>query len=226
MTVCFAPCPVVFDLDGTLVDSAPDIHACVNAVLTQRDIAPLSLDRVRSFIGGGVDILWQKIAAACLIAEEDRRDMIASFMTRYHDATQRTVLFDGVLEALGTLADRGHPLGICTNKPLGPTQTVLTHFGLENLFSTIVAGDTQPEKKPDPAPLRRAFAALGVDPADPRGFFVGDSEYDAKAAAAATIPFLLYAKGYRNTPAEQLIHKASFTSFAELPALVESEERV
>ena len=67
MNVCMAPCPIVFDLDGTLIDSAPDIHACVNAVLRQNRLAPLGQDRVRSFIGGGVDLLWTRIIAALRI---------------------------------------------------------------------------------------------------------------------------------------------------------------
>ena len=64
MNVCFAPCPVVFDLDGTLIDSAPDIHACVNTVLRINGTRPLTLDQVRSFIGGGVDLLWRRVIAA------------------------------------------------------------------------------------------------------------------------------------------------------------------
>ncbi|WP_231559056.1 HAD hydrolase-like protein [Paracoccus sp. PAMC 22219] len=162
------PCPIVFDLDGTLIDSAPDIHACVNAVLRQYQIAPLPLARVRSFIGGGVELLWTRIIAACGIEPVHRPALIAAFMARYHDATALTRMFPGVIEAVGQLADAGHPLGICTNKPMGPTRSVLQHFGLDRLFPVVVGGDSLPQRKPDPAPLRLALQMLGVEGNAPR----------------------------------------------------------
>lgn len=222
MTVCMAPCPIVFDLDGTLIDSAPDIHACVNLVLREYGLSPLTPQRVRSFIGGGVEVLWQKIAAATQMDPARKREMIAAFMTRYHDATALTKLFPNVHEALGQLADRGHPLGICTNKPLGPTEAVLDHFGLRNLFAVVIGGDSLPQRKPDPAPLRAALSALGADPVAPRGLFVGDSEFDAACAAAVPVPLLLYPHGYRQTEIENLPHLAVFDDFTALPGLVEA----
>ena len=221
MTVCFAPSPVVFDLDGTLIDSAPDIHACVNAVLRLHGVRPLTLDQVRGFVGGGVDLLWRRVIGATVLPVEAHRDLVASFMTRYHDATGLTRLYPNVLEALGTLADRGYPLGICTNKPEGPARAVLAHFGIANLFGTVVGGDSLPQRKPDPAPLRAAFAALGADPERPRGVYVGDSEFDAECAEAAGMPLLLFAGGYRKTALDQMPHHASFEDFARLPLLVE-----
>lgn len=222
MNVCMAPCPVVFDLDGTLIDSVPDIHACVNAVLRQNDAAPLSLDRVRSFVGGGVEVLWTKVIAAAHLDPALQRDLIASFMTRYHDATQLTRIFAGVTDALGTLADRGHPLGICTNKPLGPTRAVLNHMGLSRLFACVIGGDSLPQKKPAPEPLWAAIAGLGDDPHAPRALFIGDSEFDAACAAAAGVPMLLFTRGYRLTPVERLVHAATFDDFGALPALIDT----
>lgn len=223
MTVCMAPCPLVFDLDGTLIDSAPDIHACVNTVLRAGGIRPLTLDQVRSFIGGGVEVLWQRVIRATGADPAQQRDMMAAFMTRYHSATARTRLFPGVEDALGVLADRGHPLGLCTNKPMEPTRAVLDHFGLTALFSHVIAGDSLPEKKPDPAPLRAAFAGLGADPVSPRGLYIGDSEFDARCAEAVPVPLLIYTRGYRLTPLENLPYRAAFDDFSELPALVENQ---
>lgn len=220
MNISLAPCPVIFDLDGTLIDSAPDIHASVNAVLRLHDKRPLSLDQVRSFIGGGVDLLWRRVIAASDLPLEAHRDLVASFMTRYHDATSLTRLYPNVVEALGALADRGHPLGVCTNKPMGPTRAILDHFGITTIFGTIIGGDSLPEKKPDPAPLRAAFRGLGADPLHPLGVYVGDSEFDAECGRATGVPFLLYTRGYRVTPIEELPHTASFDDFAELPLLV------
>lgn len=214
------PCPIVFDLDGTLIDSAPDIHACVNMVLREHRVAPLTLDRVRSFVGGGVELLWSRIIAACGIDPVHRPMLIAAFMARYHDATAMTRLYPGAAEALDALAALGHPLGLCTNKPLGPTRSVLEHFGLSRHFSAVIGGDSQPEKKPHPAPLWAAFAALGESGRPPRGVFVGDSEFDAGCAEAAGVPFLLFTEGYRHSPVDQLLHRASFAQFSDLVRLV------
>ncbi|WP_405405616.1 phosphoglycolate phosphatase [Paracoccus sp. Ld10] len=214
------PCPIIFDLDGTLIDSAPDIHACVNAVLRQHQVPPLPLARVRSFIGGGVELLWTRIIAACGIEPAHRPALIAAFMARYHDATALTRLFPGVVEALGKLADAGHPLGICTNKPMGPTRVVLEHFGLASLFPVVVGGDSLPQRKPDPAPLRLALQLLGIEGDAPRALYVGDSEFDAHCAAAVPVPFLIYSGGYRMTPIADLPHRAAFDHFENLPGLV------
>ncbi|MGZ3216597.1 phosphoglycolate phosphatase [Paracoccus sp. T5] len=215
-----APCPIVFDLDGTLIDSAPDIHACVNAVLRQNGISPLGLDRVRSFIGGGVDLLWTRVIAATGIDPVHRPDLVAAFMARYHDATALTRVFPGVTEALGRLADAGHLLGICTNKPLGPTRVILEHFGLASMMSAVIGGDSLPQKKPDPAPLRAALDLLGVTGDTPNAIYVGDSEFDADCAAAVPVPFLIFTRGYRLRPVSELPHLASFDSFDELPRLI------
>ncbi|MFN3526684.1 MAG: phosphoglycolate phosphatase [Paracoccus sp. (in: a-proteobacteria)] len=214
------PVPIVFDLDGTLIDSAPDIHACVNAVLRDNQIPPLTLPRVRSFIGGGVELLWTRVIAACGIDPVHRGTLIAAFMSRYHDATALTRLYPGAAEALAVLAELGHPLGMCTNKPLGPTRHILEHFGLTRCFGVVIAGDSLPEKKPHPAPLRAALAALGADGALPRGLYVGDSEFDANCAKAVPVPFLLYTEGYRHVALDEMTSHARFSHFDDLPRLV------
>lgn len=223
MNVCLAPCPIVFDLDGTLIDSAPDIHACVNEVLGRHGTRLLTLDQVRSFIGGGVDVLWQKIIAAQELQDDRKPDYIAAFMTCYQDATQLTRLFPNVVQVLETLADRGHPLGICTNKPLAVTQAILAHFGVAQLFGCVIGGDSVPERKPHPAPLRAALQGLGADSTQPKAIYVGDSEFDAACAAAVPVPFLVYTRGYRQTPVDELPHLAAFDDFAALPGLVETQ---
>lgn len=220
------PCPVIFDLDGTLIDSAPDIRATANAVLRLHGVRPLTLDQVRSFIGGGVDLLWRRIIAATGIKPEAHRDLVASFMTRYHHATALTRLYPGVTETLGALADLGHPLGICTNKPTVPARAILDHFGIAKMFGTIIGGDTLPVKKPDPAPLLAAFDALGAQSgpyeAGAPGIFVGDSEFDAACAKNAAVPFYLFTRGYRSATIEDLAPAASFDDFTALPALLQT----
>lgn len=221
MTVCFAPCPVVFDLDGTLIDSAPDIHACVNAVLTENGIMAFTLEEVRSFIGGGVEVLWRKIMASRGLEEPLMPGLVSAFMARYAGAHDLTRVFPGVSGMLNTLADRGHPLGICTNKPLAVTRAALAHCGLSGLFGCVIGGDSTPHRKPHPAPLEAAFAALGADPGRPQALFVGDSEYDAACAAALRVPFFLYTRGYRHSAVSELVHAAAFDDFRQLPHLID-----
>lgn len=220
MTVCTAPCPIVFDLDGTLIDSAPDIQVAVNQVLDANGVGALSLSQVRSFIGGGVDILWKKVIEATSLNPDQHERLVVEFMSLYQSATTLTGLFPGVVDALEVLAARGHPLGICTNKPLEPTRAILDHLNISGYFTFIIGGDSLPEKKPDPKPLIAAFVGLGADPRNPDGIYVGDSEYDAKCAASVPVPFMIYTEGYRQTPIADLPHRAAFDDWSKLPDLV------
>ncbi len=211
---------VIFDLDGTLIDSARDIHAVANKVLTENGFAPLALLTVTSFVGRGAPHLM-----SCLLREigEDpegplRAPMMASFLAHYETAVDLTVCYPGVMPALEALAAMGCILGVCTNKPVGPTNAVLRHLGLDRFFSTVIGGDSLAVRKPDPAPLHAAAAALG----DSHVIFVGDSEVDAETAANAKLPFLLYTEGYRKTPVHDLPHNVAFNDFKQLPGLVAS----
>ncbi len=196
------PCAVIFDLDGTLIDSAPEIHAAVNRALGTEGLPDLTAAQVRSFIGSGVSVLL----ARCLIALgkdgtgplHDR--LTASFMADYETRFGLTTLYPGVTEMLQTLARAGYRLGICTNKPAVPTRAVLHHFNLLSFFAVIVGGDTLPQRKPDPAPLRHAHDLIGGGPA----VFVGDSEVDAETAHATPLPFALFTGGYRTASVADL----------------------
>jgi phosphoglycolate phosphatase len=209
---------VIFDLDGTLIDSAPDIHAQSNRVLAEQGLAPVTLAQVRGFIGRGVAHL-----VACLLQARGQAadgplhaPMVASFSAGYEDAVGLTTIYPGVVAALDRLAAMGCTLGICTNKPHAPTMAVLRHLGLLDRFAVVIGGDSLPVRKPDPAPLRAAVAALGGASV----VFVGDSEVDAETAAAAGLPFLIYTEGYRRTPVADLPHRAAFSDWAALPGLV------
>ncbi|MFC2967466.1 phosphoglycolate phosphatase [Acidimangrovimonas pyrenivorans] len=210
--------PVIFDLDGTLIDSAPDIHATANAVLAQEGLAPLTLTQIRSFIGNGVVVLMQKVMAAQGLPAEGAQyeRMLAEFVERYEAAVNLTTLYPNVAESLAALRAEGRAIGLCTNKPVAPTRSVLAHFGLLDSFAAIVGGDSLPQRKPDPAPLRHVLAALGGGPA----VYVGDSEVDAATAQAAALPFALFTEGYRKTPVDDLPHNESFDDFAALPGIV------
>lgn len=207
---------VIFDLDGTLIDSVPDIHASAN-----RAFAPLgqsfSRAEVQGFVGRGAPNLISRLAQSRGLPGTGAAfdDLLARFLEIYEQSHGLTALYPGVLTALDDLARTGARLGVCTNKPIGPTRAVLGHFGL-GCFAAVVGGDSLPVKKPDPAPLLHALDLLGGGPV----IFVGDSEVDAETAQAARVPFLLFTEGYRKTPVEALPHQAAFADFADLPGLV------
>lgn len=210
---------LIFDLDGTLIDSAADIHAAVARMLAEEDAAPLPLGQVRSFIGNGVPALVARVMAARGEAPNKTRaaELASHFMRHYQAApVQHTTLYAGVAEALVTLHGAGHRIGLCTNKPAATAHTILAAFGIDHHFAAIVGGDSLAERKPHPAPLYATWRALG------RGdvAYVGDSEVDAAAAAAAGMPLLLFTQGYRKLPIRQLPHLKAFDNFAMLPGLV------
>ena len=135
---------VIFDLDGTLIDSLGDIHAALNDVLQLRNAPPLALATVCGFIGkGSANLVMRALKAQNLpIDEASCAAALADFLSLYSAGSAKlTTIFDGVIEALDQLRDGGFRLGICTNKPLAPTQIVLDQFGLTRFFDTIVGGD-------------------------------------------------------------------------------------
>lgn len=209
---------VVFDLDGTLIDSAPDIHAATNALLAEDGIAPLDLATVKGFIGRGVPDLVARVLETIGEDPEGPRhaEYVRRFEARYGAAVGLTRAYPGAVEALEVLSAAGHRLGICTNKPLGPTRAVLDHLGLTRFFGAVLGGDSLPLRKPDPAPLLATCAALGAEPL----LYVGDSETDAETARNAGIAFALFTEGYRRSPVEALPRTADFSSFEALPGIV------
>jgi phosphoglycolate phosphatase len=212
---------LIFDLDGTLVDSAPDIHTAVARMLAEEDDPPVPLQQVRSFIGNGVPTLIARVMAARGEAPDEARaaELAARFMRHYEAApVELTTVYPGVTEALATLTAAGHRLGLCTNKPAAAAKAILAAFGIDHHFSVVVGGDSIGARKPDPAPLYAVLRALGGGEAA----CIGDSEVDAQAAAAAAIPLLLFTRGYRKTAVEQLPHLAAFDDFCALPGLVAS----
>ena len=206
---------LIFDLDGTLIDSAPDIHAAVNLVMTEAGIPPFAASEVRGFIGNGVEILIQRCVNARGLANDTalQQSLTARFLAVYETAHTLTILYPNVAKVLAALPN---PLAICTNKPEAPTRSVLAHFGLSGHFAVVVGGDTLAVKKPDPTPLRETIRRMGAPPA----LFIGDSEVDAATARAADVPFVLFTLGYRKTPADQMGAVAQFDDWRALPDIV------
>ncbi|MFQ5439277.1 MAG: phosphoglycolate phosphatase [Paracoccaceae bacterium] len=207
---------VIFDLDGTLIDSAPEINGIANRVLEAENLAPITLADTRRFIGEGAGVFVSRMMAARGVDPSPRthKRLLADFIGFYDHAVSLTRLYPHVRETLTALAAEGFRLGICTNKPLDPTRFVLEHFGLAPLFPVIIGGDSLPQRKPDPAPLRAAIEQLGA----PDVVFVGDSEIDAETARAAGVPFALFTKGYRKSGIADMPHDLAFSDYSDLSA--------
>jgi phosphoglycolate phosphatase len=210
---------LVFDLDGTLIDSAPDIHAAANKVFAAKGLAPFPFDLVRGFIGNGVGVLVSRLLASQGHPATGplHAELVRHFVDIYEEDFDLTSLYPGAAQALERLRAAGHRLGICTNKPERPARAALRHFGLTDYVDIVVGGDSLAERKPHPAPL--AFALRHLDCL--HGVFVGDSEVDAETAAAAKVPFALFTGGYRKAPAECLGARLIFDNHATLPRLID-----
>lgn len=207
---------LVFDLDGTLIDSAPDLRALANTLLRREHRKPITLAETRSFIGNGTRLFIARMRAAREIPDSEQDRLHEAFLEGYQSAVRLTRPYPGVTAVLGALRDNGHRLGICTNKPKRATDSVLSHLGMNDRFSAVLGGDSLPIRKPDPAPLYACLDALGDGP----GLYIGDSEVDAETARRAEVPFLLFTEGYRKSPVDHIPHSYAFSDFSALPGLI------
>jgi phosphoglycolate phosphatase len=208
---------LIFDLDGTLVDSLPDLHAALNATLREIGKPPLSHKAVRGMIGDGTAMLVARGLAASDAPAELEAECLQRFLALYEaDPVSRTRPYPGVPEVLAALAADGHRLGICTNKPQTATLAVLRGLGLDGFFSAILGGDALSVRKPDPGHLLGAIAALSARPDE--CVMIGDSENDVAVAKAAGVPVILMRYGYARGPLDQLDADLQIDAFAALPA--------
>jgi phosphoglycolate phosphatase len=215
---------VIFDLDGTLVDSAPDIQVAINKLLAEEGRRPLALEEVAAMIGDGAPKLVERAveATSCGNAAEDLPTLTRRFLGFYEGhTTDLTRPYPGVLEALERLRSAGVRMGICTNKPERPTRELLRDLGLAPHFQVVFGSDTvEGVKKPDPRLIEAVLDALGAIPVE--AVMVGDAANDVAAARAAGIPVILRAGGYTRVPAEELGADRVITDFFQLPEAMRS----
>jgi phosphoglycolate phosphatase len=215
MTIRF----VILDLDGTLVDSAPDLHVAANRVLEEADRPALDLKTVKRFIGDGVRKLVERAFAETGPALEPAALDLATarFTTLYEEAaTVLTRPYDGVPETLARLRAAGLRLAVCTNKPLAAAGIVLRELGLAPLIDAVSGGDSVAQRKPHPDHVRDALRRVGGT-AD-QAAMVGDNEHDIAAGQAAGLATVAVTYGYARVPYRELGADRLIERFAELDA--------
>lgn len=212
---------LIFDLDGTLVHSAPTIAAAANGMLGEIGRTALPLAAVLGYVGHGMRRLVEDVLNETGGVPEAGVDHHLAIYRRIYfaDPLTGTELYPGVAEALATLAGAGHDLAVCTQKPDKPSLEILEGFGLMPPISALTGGDSLPGVlKPDPRLFRHAADQLPPGPE----VMIGDSETDARTAANAGAPFLLHLGGYNHVPPETLGAFATFSDWREAPALIEA----
>jgi phosphoglycolate phosphatase len=217
-----APSPiVVFDLDGTLIDTAPDLIHTLNTILASENIPALPFDTARPMIGAGVrPLLEQALAERGRFPGEAAMDALFDrYLRQYQDhIADHSRPYPGLEAALDRLAAHGFSLAVCTNKYEALSVRLLDALGLTSRFAAICGQDTFPMKKPDPESLRLTIARAGGDAA--RAIMVGDSQTDVSVARAAGIPVIGVDFGYTRIPMADLAPDRLISHFDALPAAV------
>lgn len=194
------PDMILIDVDGTLVDSVPDLAWCVDAMMKQLDMPVHGEAKVRNWVGNGVERLVRRALIGRLEGEPDAALFDRAypiFLELYAENTsKRSLLYPGVREGLDYLKAAGYKLGCVTNKAARFTEPLLRDLGVADYFAIIVSGDTLPQSKPDPAPLLHAAEFFGVQPT--HSLMVGDSVSDVKAARAAGFQIVCMSYGYNH----------------------------
>lgn len=215
---------VIFDLDGTLADTSGDLIAAANACFERRGHGAMldpSADQATAFHGGRAML---RLGARRLNLDEDAiHDLIEAdypFLLEAYaaDIDRHTVIYPGVERALDQLTAGGYALGVCTNKPEGLAETLLTRLGLRMRFGSMIGADTLPTRKPDAAPLIASIERAGGDPA--RAVIVGDTNTDRGAGRAAGVPCILVTFGPTGRAVADLEPEALLDHYDHLPQVV------
>jgi phosphoglycolate phosphatase len=214
------PAPaLIFDLDGTLADTAPDLLGATNAVLAAKGRPLLDLAHLRHMVGFGARALIDQAMAAsgAPVREEDMPALVEIFLAHYRDhIADGTRLFPRVAETLERLGMRGGRLAVLTNKPQQLTDALLPRLGLEGVFAAVYGAGRKPYTKPDPRIFHDVVAECGGGPA----VMIGDSITDVNTARAAGAPCILMSYGFTPVPAKELGADMVLDDFADLPEAI------
>ena len=214
---------VMIDLDGTLLDTIPDLAAAANNMLIELGRAPLPEARIRNFVGKGIANLIERTLTDDMDGKPDQAsfDRAVPIYERCYKAAngKHTTIYPGVMEGLDAMRARGFPLACVTNKSERFTLPLLDHMQMTHYFVTVVAGDTLSQRKPDPAPLLHACKVMKVAPNEM--LMIGDSLNDAQAARAAGCPVFCVGYGYNEGhDVRELDVDAIVASLAEANSLI------
>ena len=209
---------VVFDLDGTLLDSAPDLTAALNLVLEMEGLSPLGVDSVRYMIGAGVPKLIERgfrEYGVELDANNLDPDLLDAFLSYYDaHAADLSKVYPGTYGLIEMLCNKSVRIGLCTNKPTEATLAILSSFAIEDCFDSVIGGTSGFPKKPEPAGLKACLEEMGVTAE--QTLYIGDSAIDVKTARNAGLPVVAMTYGYERTPAKDLGADMIADSFKEL----------
>jgi len=214
---------ILFDLDGTLVDTAPDLAAALDHALTSQGRPTVGLDAVRSMVGDGAVALVQRglIATGGIVSEQQFKAAVDAFFVYYAaNLVATSQPFPGVVACLEALRRDGYKLAVCTNKAEAFTFPLLDQLQLTPFFDAIVGGDTFPVKKPDPGHITGTLGRIGGEIS--WAAMVGDSSNDINAAKAAKLPNVAVSFGYTRIPAAELGADRLIHHFDDLRAALDS----
>lgn len=214
---------LIFDLDGTLVDSAPQIKESLNHALAMVNRPPLDQATVISMIGDGVPTLTARAFAATGGRNAEKEaGVITEFHHHYQQTGHSSKAYPRVVETLEALYRKKYRLGLCTNKSMAGTKLVLKTLGIDALFSAVIAGDTLPVRKPHPEPLLEAIRQLGYEAR--QAIYIGDGPVDVATAKAAHVRMVAVSYGYPRMPPEDLGAEYLINDMANLPPLLAAIE--
>ena len=215
------PATLVFDLDGTLIDTAPDLIDTLNVVFEREGLAPVPYDEARSLIGGGAKaMIIRGLAADDQPVSPGRvQKLLADFIEHYSaHIAERSRPFPGVEQVLDQLAREKHRLAVCTNKLERLSVKLLETLGLARYFAVICGQDTFAVQKPDPTMLRKTIAAAGGQTSN--AIMIGDSETDIRTARAAGVPIIAVDFGYTVRPIAEFGPDRILSRFTDLPEVI------
>lgn len=206
---------ILFDFDGTLIDSAPDLAHAANRLMQSMSLPEFPVETIAGFIGNGIPRLVERVMIARNLPMDNHQEITEQFIALYkEDPTSRTIIFPHVPETLSALKSAKILLGLCTNKSEAATKIILDNLQLAQFFDVVIGGDSTKAMKPDPLPLLTALQSL--DTAPDEAVFIGDSQVDMMAAKNAAMRFWFYEGGYCHINPEEIRADWRFSSFPQL----------